>query len=255
MYGPFGHNIYRMNGIESHKERYRNLTKLPMAFRVLVIDTETSGLPKDRRSTPDKHDRWPRIVQVGAILYKCPYNGLPGRILKRYSNLVCPNDWLIEDGAAKVHGITNEYAKKNGNDIVTVLNDILELSKKADAICCHNVEFDVPVILAEYYRNNLIPTPGDNPFVSLPNVCTMKIGKKLCRILVEGTRRNGDKYLYYKSPKLAEMYKHIFDKEFTGKLHNALEDCEATVAILDSLCKDHVPFLRVAVPDLFHFTK
>lgn len=245
--------MYSMEGIEATQSKYKNLTKLPMAFRVLIIDTETSGLPKDRRASPEDFEKWPRIVQVGAILYKCPYENKPGRILKRYSSLVSPNGWSIDPGASKVHGITEEMAKKNGISISEILDDLTELSTEANAICCHNVAFDVPIILAEYHRNKKISRSIDCPIGSLPTICTMEIGKKLCRILTEGTRKNGNKYLYYKAPKLSEMYLHLTGTEFTGKLHDALEDCEATVVILDIIAKKHVPFLRTMVPGLFHF--
>jgi DNA polymerase-3 subunit alpha len=242
-----------MNEIDSVKNRYKSLTTLPMAFRILVIDTETSGLPKNRSASPKQFDQWPRIVQVGAILYKCTYKGRPGRILQRYSTIIRPRDWEIEEGAMKVHGITNTFAKENGKEVEEVLADIQALASKAHAICCHNVKFDISVILAEYYRANLIDYPRDVPFGSLPHICTMEIGKKLCRMLTEGTRKNGDQYLYYKSPKLSEMYEHMFGEPFDGKYHDALGDCEATVKVLDRLTKDHVPFLRVASPQLFRY--
>ena len=242
-----------MEGIEASHLKYKNLTKLPMAFRILVIDTETSGLPKDKKASPVEYDKWPRIVQVGAILYKCPYENRPGRVLKRYTSLVCCDGWSIDPGASKVHGITEEVAKTNGKHIGDVLDELTKLSRKADAICCHNVAFDVPVILAEYHRNHKISRSVDCPIGSLPTICTMEIGKKLCRIMTEGRRRNGDTYLYYKSPKLSEMYKYLTNEEFKGRFHDALEDCEATVTILTILAKDHVPFLRTMTPGLFHF--
>lgn len=222
-----------------------------MAFHILIIDTETSGLPKDRRALPEDYEKWPRIVQVGAILYKCPYENKPGHVLKKYSSLVCPNGWSIDPEATKVHGITEEVAKKNGISISKVLDGLTELMPTANAICCHNVSFDVPVILAEYHRNCKIRRSKDCPIGFLPTICTMEIGKKLCRILTEGTRKNGDKYLYYKFPKLSELYSYLTGTEFTGKFHSALEDCEATVAILDILAKKHIPFLREMAPGLF----
>jgi DNA polymerase-3 subunit alpha len=245
--------MYSMEGIELSYSKYSNLTKLPMAFRVLVIDTETSGLPKDRKAGPEDYDKWPRIVQVGAILYKCPYENRPGRVLKRYTSLVRCDGWSIDPGASKVHGITEKVANTKGKHIGDVLDELTELSRKAHAICCHNVAFDVPVILAEYHKNRKVSRSIECPIGYLPTICTMEIGKKLCRILTEGTRRNGDKYLYYKSPKLSEMYKHLTNEEFKGRLHDALEDCEATVTILDIIAKDHVPFLRTMTPGLFHF--
>lgn len=245
--------MYSMEGIEAQKRRYRNLTKLPMAFRILVLDTETSGLPKSRRASPASFEKWPRIVQIGAILYKCPYENRPGRILKRYSKMIRPNGWEIHPEAVKVHKITDQIAREKGEPIHNVLNDITELASQAHAICCHNVRFDVPVILAEYFRAGKITRSIDCPVGSLPAICTMEIGKKLCRMLTEGTRKNGDTYLYYKSPKLSEMYTFLTQKEFQGRFHDALEDCEATTEILEILTQKHVPFLRVAAPGLFQY--
>lgn len=242
-----------MTLIDETKKRYHNLTKIPMAFRILVIDTETSGLPTQRNASPENTKVWPHIVQIAAILYKCPYEGRPGRVIKRYKATVQPTDWTIDPGSEKVHGISTENAKKTGIPIGDALNTITELAKSANAICCHNVAFDMPVILSEYYRQGVIKTPLDTPIGRLPAICTMEIGKKMCRLLTEGTRKNGDKYLYYKSPKLSEMYEYLFKKDFEGKYHDALADCEATVEILDALVVHHVPFLRVAVPGLFRF--
>lgn len=222
-----------------------------MAFRILILDTETSGLPKGRNADPYNPDLWPHIVQIGAILYKCPFKGRPGRIMERYSALVKPNGWEISPSSQAIHGISMDFASKNGIPIQDVLEKLNELSSGVHAICCHNVAFDMPVIMSEYRRYTHIHHDVSVRIGSLPRICTMEIGKKICRMLVEGTRRNGDKYLYYKSPKLTELYQYLVGHEFNGKFHDALEDCQATVEIIEVLVTKYVPFLRTHAPDLF----
>lgn len=234
------------------KERWRNLTKIPMAFRILILDTETSGLPSSRNIVTEQYEKWPRIVQLGAILYKCPFEGRPGRILHRYSQIVKPDGWCIEPGAQSIHNISMECAEQRGVCIEKVLKDLDHLTKSANAICCHNAAFDIPVVLAEYSRMYRV-SPVECRIARLPVICTMMIGKKLCKILIEKTRANGETYGYYKCPKLSEMYMYFMNREFNGKFHDALDDCEATTEILDVLVRDHVPSLRVSVPGLFTF--
>lgn len=243
-----------MSEIETLKKRYYSLTQIPMAFRILIIDTETSGLPKSRNQPPSNVDVWPHIVQLSAILYKCPYAGRPGRTLKTMNTIIRPTDWTITPESAAIHKITNEQAKRDGIPITDALEELITLANQCDAICCHNVAFDLPVILSEMYRTHQIQkSPMESILGRLPTICTMEIGKKLCRNLVEGSRANG-KFLYYKSPKLGELYEYLFQKEFKGTFHNALDDCKATKDILDNLVQKHVPFLRVAAPELFKLT-
>lgn len=243
-----------MREIETSKKQYHSLTQIPMAYRILIIDTETSGLPKSRNQPPSNVDVWPHIVQLSAILYKCPYAGRPGRTLKMLNTIIRPTDWTISPESTAIHKITQSQALREGIPIAEALQELLELADQCDAICCHNVAFDIPVILSEMYR---IPTmwkhssPMETRIGKLPKICTMEIGKKLCRILVEGKRANGT-YLYYKSPKLGELYNYVFPQtEFKGTFHNAMDDCKATRDILDILVQKHVPFLRVTVPQLF----
>jgi DNA polymerase III epsilon subunit-like protein len=240
-----------MREIESLKKRYYSLTQIPMAYRILIVDTETSGLPKSRNQPPSNVNVWPHIVQLSAILYKCPYAERPGRTLKTMNRIIRPTDWTISPESTAIHTITNEHAKREGIPIADAVEELTNLANQCDAICCHNVAFDIPVILAEMYRSRLIAqSPAESIIGRLPTICTMEIGKKLCRILVEGTRNNGT-YLYYKSPKLGELYEYVFHTPFKGTFHDALNDCKATRDILDMLVQKHVPFLRVAAPELF----
>lgn len=219
----------------------------PMAFRMLIIDTETTGLPKKRNAPITDSSLWPHIVQVGCIVYKCPHKGFPGRILSTHNWIIRPDGWEIPVEASNIHHITQEIAEEKGVPLMGVLQEIEKMSKDAHAICCHNVEFDVPMVLANAHRISL---PIES-FSKLPTLCTMTIGKPICGEYMECKGSNGT-FRKYKSPKLSELYYKLFNTYFVGRFHDALEDCKATSEILEKLITSYLPFVRVACPDLFH---
>ena len=88
-----------------------------------------------------------------------------------------------------------------------------DLSNNVDTIISHNIGFDINILLSECYRlehNELI----DN-IENRKKKCTMRLGKKYMN--------------YHKSPKLIELYKHLFNKDIIQE-HRALIDTE--------MCKD-----------------
>ena len=38
-------------------------------MRVIVFDTETTGLPKNKNISPSEHSYWPYIVQLSWLMY------------------------------------------------------------------------------------------------------------------------------------------------------------------------------------------
>lgn len=221
----------------------------PMAFRVLIVDTETTGLPKNRRANVCDLSNWPVPVQIGWILYKCPHAGKPGRILRKGNMIIRPNGWTIPPESEAIHGISMDYATRYGRPLHECLLELSGVIRLAHAVCCHNAEFDIPVLLSSVCRAGM--TPSLYPLFNIPVICTMEIGRPICNILMEVNGTHGKRYKL-KPPRLGELYEKIFGKPFEGRLHDATEDCRATAEILGVLMEKHLPFVRINCPDLFH---
>jgi DNA polymerase-3 subunit epsilon len=102
-------------------------------MRQIVLDTETSGLdPKDGH----------RIIEIGCV--ELVNRKLTGNDYHQY---IQP-DRLIDEGALKVHGISNEYLadKPRMSDIA---KDFLDYVRDAELVI-HNAPFDVGFINHEF---------------------------------------------------------------------------------------------------------
>lgn len=107
-----------------------------------------------------------------------------------------------------------------------------DLQSFADlTIVGHNVDFDIKVVGAELSRNGF----GFDSF-ALPFICTMQIGKSVCRI----PRASGNGYKY---PTLQELYLNLFGRCFSDA-HTSKADAEATARCFFELMR------RGALPDL-----
>ena len=170
---------------------------------LMVLDTETTGFPSSRN--PQELDKFnsARLIELGYIIFD-----KSGKDIKKYDNLIIPDNFVITN--TFIHGIKQENALKNGKNINEVLDQLALDLKNVDGIICHNISFDMAIILSEAYRANKLE------LVKLINeklhICSMAIGKKFMK---------NDK-----NPKLIELYKFLFNKDFIQD-HRALSDCVA----------------------------
>ncbi len=168
---------------------------------IMFLDTETIGFPTS--SNPKDIDKYnkARLIELGYLIYgkdKCK--------IKEVSSLVKPVNFTI--GNTFVHGITTSQAQTNGLDINIVLTQLYEDLKNTDTIICHNINFDMQILLSEAHRAGNIQLY--NLIESKNKLCTMDLGKKYMKST--------------KQPKLVELYKYLFDKEIKQD-HRSLSDC------------------------------
>ena len=91
-------------------------------MRVLVFDTETTGLPKSKIMNPDMLNLWPHIVQFSYVIYDTALNDIvesKDAIVKIKDGITIPEDSI------KIHGVTNEISQKNGINIEFILNEFI----------------------------------------------------------------------------------------------------------------------------------
>lgn len=190
-----------------------------------AYDTETTGLPLSQ-ACDDPYDtlNWPRVYQVGSILFD-EYGIEYGRM----NAFVRPDGWKIpivdaylrDMGERDFHAeqeITTEMLMDVGRPIADVLDEFIELAKKADESVCHNASFDYPIITCEMFRRKKFPVG----WMARKRHCT--------KLMSEGVLKIPGYKGMYKWPSLQEAYVHFYGKEFDGA-HDALADVQATVDV------------------------
>ena len=177
----------------------------------LFFDTETSD--KFNFKDPNyKHKDFPWCVQLAAVLAE------EGIAYAEINLLVKPDSRTISDGAARVHQITTEEAKKYGVPEYDVANVFYSLCKNADSLVAHNYQFDSVIMAGVLYRNGM-GTHAQDLINGYRRYCTMLETTDLCKL--PGPYGN-------KWPKLQELHTFLFNEPFIGA-HDAMFDIKATM--------------------------
>jgi len=211
-------------------------------MKICVFDTETTGLPSTKIINPDTLNQWPHIVQLSCVIFDLSLNELSYII--DYVIKV-PDNVIISDESAKIHGITNEISYEFGYPIETVLTELFDCLNGVDCIVGHNISFDINVLKVELLRliyAKSLPTEELKKFkhylhfiTNYKNIhCTLQDSIELCNI--QATDKFGRPYLKY--PKLAELHQKLFNTTPNG-LHNSFIDVLATLRCFVKLKYDY----------------
>lgn len=173
----------------------------------LFFDTETTGVPRNYNAPITDVDNWPRLVQIGWMLYD-----EEGKI-DECEMIVAPDGFTISGEVAKVHGITQQIAEEKGMALPYVLGVFTAVLIKSNVVIGHNISYDLSIIGAELHRLSL-----PNLFEGKSQVCTMKSSTNYCQI--PGGRP-------WKWPKLHELYQKLFNEPL-AQTHTALDDIQNT---------------------------
>ena len=194
-------------------------------MKILVFDTETTGLPIGNNPSIITTHLWPHIVQLSYILYDTDDS-----TILEYCDVIIklPKGIYISKESENIHKISNKKCQEQGVDIVYELELFNNILKKADLVVGHNISFDKRMIMVECIRNKI-----QQNFTLNRNrkseYCTMKNSVDLCKIVRKS--KHGDEYFKY--PKLMELHKHLFNTIPNG-LHNSMID---VLACLRCYCK------------------
>ena len=178
-------------------------------MKYLFFDTETTGFPPKAR-----------LVSIAWQIWD------DNELIEKDDYIIRPDGFIIPDGAANVHGITTEIALEKGVDLKMVIELFSKKLAEIDTVIAHNYKFDSQIVGGEMKRlkisNNLK-------------------GKKVIDTMIESTNyvKLPGRYGDYKWPKLEELYRHLFNKDFDDA-HSADADVDATVACFFELQKRNV---------------
>lgn len=184
-------------------------------MKLLVFDTETTGLPTNKYECTRAHwyKHWGHIVQISWIIYDVENNKV---VDVRDHIIKLGDDIELPQSSINIHGITRDKMNENGVKFRDVLNDFIDGLNVCDMIIGHNIVFDVNMVRAEMLRMGAVDY---FQLINKPIICTMKSNVDFCKIVA--TSYTGRKYFKY--PKLMELHKKIYDY-VPENLHNSLID-------------------------------
>jgi DNA polymerase III epsilon subunit-like protein len=195
-------------------------------MKVLIFDTETTGLPEGRNPSIISTDKWPHIMQL-SYLYIDTSNNC---IIEKVDKIIkIPNNVVITQGSLDIHGITRERSLAEGIDIQEALRKFNYYLRECNVVIGHNISFDKRMIMVECIRNKVYHNFTMNN-IRKPEYCTMKNSIELCKIPFANSKRqdedaSSNRVISYKFPKLIELYTHLFGiEEKPANLHNAMVD-------------------------------
>ena len=180
-------------------------------MKVLVFDTETTGLLPKCILSKDNLNQFPHILQISWVVYDLTKNrahSVSNHILK--TNVKITN--------RHIHGITNDICLEKGICPVDALNFFIDDCNISDLLIAHNINFDLSVIKANLMRYNM--SSKINFLEEMSKHCTMESSK----YLVNARFPNGG----IKWCKLQDLFFKLFGYNFKSA-HNSLYDVVATL--------------------------
>jgi DNA polymerase-3 subunit alpha len=195
-------------------------------IRILLLDTETNGLPKNRYAPITTGGNWPAILQLSWAEYAVQGSTMR-TIVKRDIGLTLAASEAWDTGAARIHGITEMEARR-GTAPAAALQELAAALRRVQVVVAHNLSFDKPVIRAAAHAawasgagaadilRNIWPE-------GLHEFCTMEATRDLLRIPLPSAPTSGR----WKAPRLNELYTwlygHVYDMS-GAVLHTAQSD-------------------------------
>lgn len=185
-------------------------------MKVLVFDTETTGLPEGRNTSITEVEKWPHIIQISYLLYDT----------ERVNMLLCEDHIIkldesvyISEESVRIHGITRSQSTRKGVPLIEAIRKFNSVLQIADCVVGHNLSFDKRMIMVECRRLKISHHFTNQNGSGVKEYCTMKNSITLCAI--EVVSKNGNSY--YKYPKLQELHHKLFGNIPNGT-HDSLGD-------------------------------
>lgn len=179
---------------------------------ILFFDTETTGFYNSK--LPPDHAAQPHLVQLAMVLAD---NDGKERLS---ASVVVDCPFPIPARAAEVHGIDRVVAGTFGVDLEMAIDLFCHFYVRADLIVCHNVAFDMPVMISEIGRFQKRAV-----MLEKPTFCTMEAATPILN-LPPTERMIAAGFNKPKPPKLEECISHFFGETLEGA-HDAMIDVTA----------------------------
>lgn len=197
---------------------FTGIQPLLVSDYILVIDTETSSLPKRWDKPYSDNANWPYALQVAWGVYT-----KAGEKVKEENFYISNDDFSIEPSSFAIHKLSKGFLRINGTDRVQVMKVLsADLLQYQPLVVGHFIELDFHVLGVEFGRCNM-----QNALSGATVFCTMIASE----IFSENPAK---KYL-----RLGELYEVLFSTP-QEEQHNAIADVHATAACFFELEKRRV---------------
>ena len=211
------------------------------SMKILLFDTETNGLPKNRYAPPSQSDAYPAILQISWAVYTLVAGSLKlEEHVDKNLRLAPGIPWDIS--AANIHGITESKARTGENPAAVFLL-FRRILQEVDLVICHNLEFDKPVVRAAAYAAS---STVDEPTAKLLRTLWPPQLKELCTMnstrAFVGIPSAPEAKHPFKAPTLNELYTklygHVYNVSGSGStLHSARSDTHCLAQCVQKLLR------------------
>ena len=198
-------------------------------MKLLFLDTETNGLPKNRYAPFTSTEMWPHILQISWQVIDSS-SWIKESEYDYYIQLRCPWD----RDAERIHQIPEGIIQELGKEPEDVFRELGLALNSCDVVISHNMMFDKTVVMSEIQRLKEAGIDID-PRTIWPNykkeICTMSNTKEFCGIKFPNSND-------YKYPKLNELYSRLFDKTYDisgATLHNSKNDVACLISCMQKM--------------------
>ena len=211
-----------------------------MSITILLLDTETNGLPKNQFAPPSEFTAWPAILQLSWAVYRVAQ---PMVKLENTDVGISLDPGIPWDaGAAAIHGLT-ETEGRHGISATVALRKLAAAMRRVDVIIAHNLAFDKGVIRAAGYAEaSRSPDASDLRTIwpsSVKELCTMRTTTNL--VCIPPTAKQvACNITKYKSPRLNELYQWLFGIPYDisgSTLHSAKGDVDCLAQCIGELLR------------------
>jgi DNA polymerase III epsilon subunit-like protein len=194
-------------------------------MKILLLDTETNGLPKNRYAPVSDFANFPAILQLSWAIYT---DGLTHLESKDYG-LALPPDVPWNTGAAAVHGIS-EVEARHGVAAATALRELAVALRSVDLVVAHNLAFDKEIIRAAGYREGI-----RDLWPTVRELCTMRATTAIVKLPATAKQAQYPELGPYKAPRLNELYTWLYGRVYDMSgvvLHTAATDVQCLAECL-----------------------
>jgi DNA polymerase III epsilon subunit-like protein len=207
-----------------------------MTFTILLVDTETNGLPRNRYAPISEIGAYPAILQLSWAIY-----AVEDKLIRKEGRdvgIALDPSIPWDAGAAKIHNIT-EIEARHGTPAKAALRELRTALDSVDMVVAHNLAFDKSIIRAAGYRAASL-CEDDSDLRSIWNTsakefCTMLHTRDILKIPASAAQAKYKDLGPYKSPKLGELYEWCYGHPYTSPLHSAKSDTDCLAQCVDAL--------------------
>lgn len=203
-------------------------------MKLLLLDTETNGLPRNRYAPISEPGAYPAILQLSWAMYTVVGKTLVPGAQKDIGLALHPSiAW--DTGAAAIHGIS-EVEARTGTAPAEALAELATALRSVDAVVAHNLAFDKSVLRAAGYTEGLRTLWP----LGIQEFCTMKTTKDLVCIPATAKQAQYAELGAYKAPKLNELHAWLYGHAYDisgATLHSAASDTHCLARCIAGLLK------------------